>query len=467
MKSEMIKEEMKKSEVELVKPKLLVIDDDEDLRTQMKWAFVQDYDVLLAGDRKKALEFFRKERPAVVTLDLGLPPEPTGVEEGFKTLSDILAENIMTKIIIITGRAEKEHAIRAVEQGAYDIFFKPIVVDELGIVIKRAFHVADLERQRFAKPADEGTFEGMIGSCPKMQDIYSIIRKVAKSDASVLITGESGTGKELVARAIHNLSYRTKAQLVVINCGAIPETLLEAELFGHEKGAYTGAHVQRKGRIEYANKGTLLLDEIGDMPLMLQVKLLRFLQDQILERIGGREQLVVDARVLASTNRDLKEAVSTGAFREDLFFRLGVVHIQLPPLRERGGDIVQLAKAFLRRFAKEGKKRITGFTNQAVLAMEHHAWPGNIRELEHRVKRAVIMAEGSRVLPEDMELSFSDSIELIDITLKEARENLEREMIVRAINRHQGNLTKAASELGISRPSLYDLMERTGISKGK
>lgn len=466
MKSEMIKEEMRK-EVGLVKPKLLVIDDDEDLRTQMKWAFMQDYDVLLAGDRKKALEYFRKERPAVVTLDLGLPPEPTGVEEGFKALSDILAENVMAKIIIITGRSEKEHAIRAVGQGAYDIFFKPIVVDELGIVLKRAFHVADLERERLAKPIDEGTFEGMIGSCPKMQEIYGIIRKVAKSDASVLITGESGTGKELVARAIHNLSYRIKGQMIVINCGAIPETLLEAELFGHEKGAYTGAHVQRKGRIEYADKGTLLLDEIGDMPLMLQVKLLRFLQDQAIERIGGREQMVVDARVLASTNRDLKEAINTGAFREDLFFRLGVVHIQLPPLRERGGDIALLAKAFLRRFAKESKKRITGFTSQAVLAMEHHAWPGNVRELEHRVKRAVIMAEGSKVQPEDMELSFSDSIELVDLTLKQARENLERELVVKAINRHQGNLTKAAAELGISRPSLYDLMEKTGINKGK
>ncbi|MEN6466975.1 MAG: PEP-CTERM-box response regulator transcription factor [Syntrophaceae bacterium] len=466
MKSEMIKEEMKKTEVELVKPKLLVVDDDEDLRTQMKWAFMQDYDVLLAEDRKTALEHYRKERPAVVTLDLGLPPEPAGVEEGFNTLSDILGENHMAKIIIITGRAEKEHAIRAVEQGAYDIFFKPIVVDELGIVIKRAFHVADLERERLVRQPDEGTFEGMIGSCPRMQEIYSIIRKVAKSDASVLITGESGTGKELVAKAIHNLSYRMKGQCIVINCGAIPESLLEAELFGHEKGAYTGAHVQRKGRIEYAHKGTLLLDEIGDMPLPLQVKLLRFLQDQTLERIGGREQIVVDARVLASTNRDLKSAVQAGSFREDLFFRLGIIHIELPALRERGGDITLLAKSFLRRFAKEGKKRITGFTSQAVLAMEHYEWPGNVRELEHRIKRAVIMAEGSKVKPEDMELSFSNPA-IVDITLKEARENLEREMVQKALDRHQGNLTKAAAELGVSRPSLYDLMEKTGITKAK
>lgn len=464
MKNEMIKDDVKKIEMELVKPKLLVIDDDEDLRTQMKWAFMQDYDVLLAEDRKKALEFYRRDRPAVVTLDLGLPPEPAGVEEGFKTLEDILSENHMAKIIIITGRAEKEHAIRAVGQGAYDIFFKPIVVDELGIVIKRAFHVADLERERLSRQPDDGTFEGMIGSCPRMQEIYGVIRKVAKSDASVLITGESGTGKELVARAVHNLSYRSKGQLVVINCGAIPETLLESELFGHEKGAYTGAHVQRKGRIEYAHKGTLLLDEIGDMPLMLQVKLLRFLQDQILERIGGREPIAVDARVLASTNRDLKEAVQTGAFREDLFFRLGVINIELPPLRERGGDVTLLAKAFLRRFAKESKKRLTGFTSQAVLAMEHYEWPGNVRELEHRVKRAVIMAEGSKVKPEDMELSFS-SPAMIDITLKEARENLEREMIQKALDRHQGNLTKVAAELGVSRPSLYDLMEKTGITK--
>lgn len=466
MKTAMMKDEMKKMEVELVKPKLLVVDDDEDLRTQMKWAFMQDYDVLLAEDRKQALEHYLKERPAVVTLDLGLPPEPAGVEEGFNALADILSENNLAKIIIITGRSEKEHAIRAVEQGAYDIFFKPIVVDELGIVIKRAFHVAELERERLARQTDGDAFEGMIGSCPRMQEIYAVIRKVAKSDASVLITGESGTGKELVAKAIHNLSYRTKGQFIVINCGAIPESLLEAEFFGHEKGAYTGAHIQRKGRIEYANKGTLLLDEIGDMPLPLQVKLLRFLQDQTLERIGGREQIVVDARVLASTNRDLKAAVQSGAFREDLFFRLGIINIEMPPLRERGGDITLLAKFFLRRFAKESRKRITGFTSQAVLAMEHYEWPGNVRELEHRVKRAVIMAEGTRVKPEDMELSFSNPA-IVDVTLREARENLEREMVQKALDRHQGNLTKAAAELGVSRPSLYDLMEKTGLMKGK
>ena len=462
MKSEMIKGETAPS-----KPKLLVVDDDEDLRTQMKWAFVQDYDVLLAADRSRAVELCRKEHPAVVTLDLGLPPEPAGVEEGFKALSDLLAEDTGAKIIIITGRADKEHAIRAVGQGAYDIFFKPVVVDELGIVIKRAFHVASLERERLARPPGDDGLEGMIGNCPAMQNVYSLIRKVAKSDASVLITGESGTGKELAARAIHNLSYRAKGPFVIINCGAIPETLLESELFGHEKGAYTGAHVQRKGRIEYAHRGTLFLDEIGDMPLPLQVKMLRFLQDQIIERIGGREPIEVDSRVLAATNRDLKAAVQAGTFREDLFFRLGVVNIDMPPLRARGSDIPLLAKSFIQRFSKENGKRMKGFTSEALAAMETCEWPGNVRELEHRVKRAVIMAEGPRVRPEDMELAGPGPNGMTDLCLKTAREYLERDLVQKAISRHNGNLTKAAAELGVSRPSLYDLMEKTGITKSK
>jgi two-component system NtrC family response regulator len=445
-----------------VKPKLLIVDDDEDLRNQMKWAFIQDYDVLLADNREKAMELFLKEHPSIVTLDLGLPPNPAGVEEGFATLSDILNKDNLTKVIIITGRAEKEHALRAVEHGAYDIFFKPIMVDELGIVVKRALYVSDLERERLnsLRHVDENIFEGIIGNCPKMQDIFSFIRKTAQTDASILITGESGTGKELVARAIHNLSYRRNNNLVVINCGAIPENLLESELFGHEKGSFTGAHMQRKGRIEYAHKGTLLLDEIGDLPLSLQVKLLRFLQDQQIERVGGREQIMVDARTLAATNRDLKSAVQAGTFREDLFFRLCVIKMDLPSLREREGDIILLAKSFLNRLAKENNKKISGFSSQAIAAMEHHDWPGNIRELEHRIQRAVIMAEGLKITPEDLELTYSASE--TGVSLKAAKDSLEREMIMKAVSRNHGNLTRAAAELGISRPSLYNLMEKIG-----
>jgi two-component system NtrC family response regulator len=295
-----------------------------------------------------------------------------------------------------------------------------------------------------------------------MQEIYSFIRKTSKTDASILITGESGTGKELVARAIHGLSYRRNNNLVVINCGAIPENLLESELFGHEKGSFTGAHMQRKGRIEYAHKGTLLLDEIGDLPLSLQMKLLRFLQDQQIERVGGREQIMVDARTLASTNRDLKSAVQAGTFREDLYFRLCVIQIDLPPLREREGDIVLLAKSFLNRFAKENNKKISGFSSQAIVSIEHHDWPGNVRELEHRIKRAIIMADGSKIVPKDLELNYFTSG--TGINLKQARESLDRVMILKAISRSHGNLTKAASELGISRPSLYNLIEKMGKS---
>lgn len=313
---------------------LLIVEDDEDLRTQMKWALAGDYGVLLAEDRQTALEKVRSERPAVMTLDLGLPPAPAGVEEGFQTLSEILMEDPDVKVIIITGRGEKEYALRAVGMGAYDYFFKPIGIDELKVVLKRAFHISGLEReQRELRKSQflKGGFEGMLGTCGKMMDVYAMIRKVSPSDIPVLITGESGTGKELVARAIHRLSPKSVGPFVVINCGAIPENLLESELFGHEKGAFTGAHTQRKGRFELAHKGTLFLDEIGDLSLQLQVKLLRFLQDNIIERIGGRHPIPVDVRIVAATNRDLKEGMSQGTFREDLYFRLGVVTLSLPP----------------------------------------------------------------------------------------------------------------------------------------
>ncbi len=448
------------------KQKLLIIEDDEDLRTQMKWALAQDYEILLAEDRPRAMAVMRKEKPAVVTLDLGLPPLPAGVEEGFAVLDEILNEHGQAKVIIVTGRGEKENALRAVEKGAYDFFYKPIQLDELKVVLRRAFHLSQLEREQRALQQRLGgdAFEGMLGTCTKMQEVYSVIRKVATTDAPVLIMGESGTGKELVARAMHRLSVRQAEPFIVINCGAIPENLLESELFGHEKGAFTGAHIQRRGRFEMAEGGTLFLDEIGELPLALQVKLLRFLQERVVERVGGREQIEVDTRVIAATNRDLKEAMKDGKFREDLYFRLGVILMSLPPLREREGDAILLAKAFLERYADENKKKIKGFTDQAIDAIEQYAWPGNVRELENRVKRAVIMADGPKIAPADLEME-APRARYEGMGLKEAREALEKDLLAKAIARNSSNLTKAAMELGISRPTLYDLMEKFGIPK--
>lgn len=448
------------------KSKLLIVDDDEDLRTQMKWALAQDYEVFLAEDRRSALEAVRTKKVPVVTLDLGLPPWPASVEEGFATLAEILSIDPLIKVIIATGRGEKEHALRAIGDGAYDFLYKPVEIEELKVLLKRAFHLSALERenQELQSKVSAEPFQGILGNSPKMQEVFTTVRKVATTDAPVLIFGESGTGKELVAGAIHRLSHRKNHPLVVINCGAIPENLLESELFGHEKGAYTGAHVQRRGRVEAAHSGTLFLDEIGELSLTLQVKLLRFLQEQVIERVGGREQIKVDARVIAATNRDLKQAMKDGIFREDLYFRLGVITIPLPPLREREGDIVLLANAFLHKYAAESKKKLTGFTNQAVSALEKYPWPGNVRELENRLKRAVIMAEGSRLTPADLEMAAADG-KHERLSLREAREALEKEFVTKALTRNNDNITRAAEELGISRPTLYELMEKLGIER--
>jgi len=449
------------------KQKLLIVDDDANLRTQMKWALTEDYEVLLAEDRPTALSAVAKEKPAVVTLDLGLPPKPAGVEEGFAALADILAGYPQTKVIIITGRGEKEHALQAVGQGAYDFFYKPIEIDELKVVLRRAFYVSQLEREhREAQHRLSGdSFEGMLGTSAKMQEVFATIRKISTADVPVLIEGESGTGKELVAHAIHQLSPRKDGPFVVINCGAIPENLLESELFGHEKGAFTGAHIQRKGRFELADGGSLFLDEIGELSLPLQVKLLRFLEEQVIERIGGRKRIEVDVRILAATNKDLKAAMKDGSFREDLYFRLGVVFISLPSLREREGDTMLLAKTFLNRYAEENRKKVTGFTKEARAAVEEYEWVGNVRELENRIKRAVIMAEGIKLNPADLEMEVP-KLEYDGMSLKEARDTLEKELIKKALFRNQGNITKAAKELDISRPTLYDLMEKAGISTG-
>jgi two-component system NtrC family response regulator len=447
------------------KPMLLIVDDDEDLRTQMKWALAQDYEVILAEDRQSALKAFQKKKPDVVTLDLGLPPLPASVEEGFATLSEILTVSPVAKIIVITGRGEKKHALKAVADGAYDFLQKPVELDELKVVLKRAIYLAGLEREHreMQDGLSYGGFQAMLGSSPQMREVFATIKKVASSDVPVLITGDSGTGKELVARAIHNLSGRRNGPFIPINCGAIPENLIESELFGHERGAYTGAHVQRKGKVEMAQAGTLFLDEIGELPLLLQVKLLRFLQEQMVERIGGREMIHVDTRVLTATNRDIKESMSNGSFREDLYFRIGVITIQLPRLREREGDVLLLSQAFLSRYAKEGKKRLTGFTREAIDAIEGYDWPGNVRELENKIKRAVVMAEGTKVKPEDLEMGNGE--EKQPKGLKEAREALERKMVLDALARNQDSISQTAEDLGVSRPTLYDLMNKLGIKK--
>jgi len=448
------------------KPKILIVDDDEEIRTQMKWALVQDYEVYLAEDRKTVLEILKRERPAVVTLDLGLPPHPRAVEEGFLILGEILEQDALVKVIIITGRTEKEHALKAIGQGAYDFFCKPIQVDELKVIICRALHVYQLEQEHreLQRRLSQESFEEMLGSSPQMEKVFAAIRKVATTDAPVLIVGESGTGKELVARAIHRQGARKEGPFIAINCGAIPENLLESELFGHEKGAFTGAHVQRKGRIESAQGGTLFLDEIGELPLPLQVKLLRFLQEHKIERVGGREQIAVDARVMAATNMDLKKAMGDGRFREDLYYRLCVVTISVPPLRERGEDILLLAKVQLQRYSAESKKKISGFSRQAITAIQTYSWPGNVRELENRIKRAVIMAEGQRLAPEDLELA-SACAQYEGKGLKEAREALEKDIIQKTLAKNQGNITQTATELGVSRPTLHELIKKYQLVK--
>ena len=449
-----------------LKPKLLIVEDDPSIAAQMKWALREDYEVLLAEDRNGALEIVKAQSPPVVTLDLGLPPRPAEVEEGFRALGEILSQDSLTKVIVITGHGEKEHAIRTIGQGAYDFFIKPVQAEELKIVLSRAFYLYRIEKEHreLKRRLLSESFGGMIGASPQMEKVYASIRKVATTDVPVLIVGESGTGKELVARAIHHLSLRREGPFVVINCGAIPESLLESELFGHEKGAFTGAHIQRRGRIEAAQGGTLFLDEIGELTPPLQVKLLRFLQEQKIERVGGREEIIVNARVLAATNKDLKKATAEGSFREDLYYRVGVVVISMPALRDREGDIRLLANALLHKYTAETKRNISGFTPQALLGLENHSWPGNVRELENRIKRAVIMAEGRRITLDDLELT-STYAKYGGGKLKEAREALEKDLISRVLNSKKGNLTQAAAELGISRSTLYELMQKLGTLK--
>jgi two-component system NtrC family response regulator len=448
-----------------MKPPLLIVDDDEEIRTQMRWALSSEYEVHLAGDRAGALEVFRKAKPVVTMLDLGLPPNPNGPDEGLTALAAILESDQGAKVIIISGQGEKQTALQAVGAGAYDFLCKPVDVEELKLLLRRCSYVADLEREYRDLQQTMGAeaFEGMLGKGPQMQGVFALIRKVAASEAPVLLLGESGTGKEMAALAIHRRGSRRDAPFVPINCSAIPENLLESELFGHEKGAFTGAHQERKGLIESASGGTLFLDEIGDLPPSIQVKLLRFLQEQTFLRVGGRKELKVNTRIIAATNADLKQSIAKGSFREDLYFRLAVVVISLPPLRNREDDIEVLARAFLERFAVQNHRAGLSFTPDALRALIRHPWPGNVRELQNRIQRAAIMADGKRIMATDLEL---DSAAVgSSATLKEAREGVERELVQRALKRHGGKISPAAVELGISRPTLYELMDKLGIAR--
>ncbi|BCA79508.1 PEP-CTERM-box response regulator transcription factor [Desulfuromonas sp. AOP6] len=451
--------------------KLLVIDDNSEILKQLRWGLGKDYKVLFAANGQEAMELFVKNEPKVVTLDLGLPPDPDGSEEGFRCLSRMLQQAPATKVIVITGRGEQKVALKAIQLGAYDFYHKPIDLNELKVILSRAFHLAALEaenRQLQSALVAEQNTQGIFGQCPPMQEVFTTIRKVATTNVSVLVLGESGTGKELVARAIHGESLRAKAPFIPINCGAIPENLLESELFGHEKGAFTGAQNRVHGKVEYAHNGTLFLDEIGELSAPLQVKLLRFLQDGVMQRVGGREDIAVDVRVIAATNVDIEKAIASGAFREDLYYRLGVISIVLPPLRERGDDVLLLANLFLHRYSDSFKKKVRGFSVAAMNQLQSYAWPGNVRELENKVKRAIIMSDGPLITPVDLGFESSAAnlepeAKTVGMSLKDAKDKVERQMVLAAIEQEQGNVAKAAETLGISRPTIYDLMKKHGL----
>ena len=446
------------------KPKVLIVEDDDAIRTQLKYALREEYMLGFAGDRADALAQVQSMAPKVVTLDLGLPPQPDTAEEGLKALEAILTTAPGTKVLVVTGNEDRENAVRAVALGAWDYYLKPIDVEELRLVLRRAVRLGELEGEadRWVNEREaQVRFEEIVGNTPVMGEIFEVIRRVAKSDATVLVQGESGTGKELIARAIHRRSRRREAPLVAINCGAIPDSLLESELFGHERGAFTGAHVQRKGRFELAEDGTLFLDEIAELGLMLQVKFLRFLQEHTIERIGGRESIQLDLRVIAATNKDLKEEMAQGRFREDLYYRLSVVTIKVPPLRDRGEDVVVLAATFLRRAASAPHRRLR-FSEDALRSLRAYAWPGNIRELENKVSRAVIMARGRLIEPADLDLPASGPER--SPSLRELREQAEREALVGALSRHHGNISQAARELAVSRPTLHGLLDKHGVN---
>jgi two-component system NtrC family response regulator len=444
---------------------LLVVEDDPGLQAQLKWAY-EDYRVLIAGDHDAAIELLRAEEPAVVTLDLGLPPDPDGTSEGFRTLSAILEAKPDTKVIVVSGHGERASALAAIASGAWDFYQKPIDIDELGLIVRRAFHVRELEVEN-ARLAQQGSSDnrvlgGMISGAPEMQKVARTIERVANLDVSVMLLGASGTGKELLARGLHEASGRRDGAFVAINCAAIPENLLESELFGHEKGAFTGAVKTTEGKIELAHGGTLFLDEVGDIPLPLQVKLLRFLQERTIERIGGRKPIAVDTRIVCATHRDLDAMIAEQSFRDDLYYRLAEMVVKIPSLAERPGDAVLLARHFLHQYAPEMNPAVRGFAPDALQAIDEGRWPGNVRELENRIKRAVIMADGKLVAKDDLDLmnrAAGDGEEAW-LNLRSAREAADRVAIRRAMTHSEGNISAAAKLLGISRPTLYDLLKQ-------
>lgn len=452
---------------ETPRPKLLIVEDDPGLQRQLRWAY-EDVEVFCASTRAEAIDLLRSEEPDVVTLDLGLPPDPDGTIEGFATLGEILSLKPNTKVIVASGHGARESALRAIAEGAWDFYQKPIDIDTLGLIVRRAFHVHALEREnaRLARRTDgDGPVLGRIlTASSEMLKVTRTVERVASANVSVMLLGASGTGKELLARGLHDASTRKPGAFIAINCAAIPETLLESELFGHEKGAFTGAVKTTPGKIELAEGGTLFLDEVGDIPLPLQVKLLRFLQERVIERVGGRQPIPVDTRIVCATHQNLEEMIAAGSFREDLYYRLAEIVVRIPSLSERLGDAVLLARHFLTRFADEMHRPVTGFTPDALSALDAHGWPGNVRELENRVKRAVIMADGKLVSASDLDLVGGDENRDMPLNLKSAREVTDRAVIGRAIARTQGNISGAAKMLGISRPTLYDLMKSYGIS---
>ncbi len=444
--------------------RLLIVEDDEGLQSQLKWCF-DGYDVHIASDRKEAISMLRRYTPPVVTLDLGLPPDPTNASEGFATLQEINSLLPETKIIVVTGNDDRENALKAISLGAYDFYQKPIDPDVLKIIVDRAYqlHLLEHENRVLASKYTGSPMDGLITNSPEMLSICRLVEKVAPTNATVLLLGDSGTGKEVLARAVHELSPRKSKPFVAINCAAIPEALLESELFGHEKGAFTGASKQVIGKLEMANNGTLFLDELGDLPPLLQPKMLRFLQERVIERVGGREGIALDVRVVCATHRNLEEMIASGEFRQDLYYRISEINIDIPALKDRTGDAVLLAKAFLLRFAEENKSSVKGFTREAMEAIEHYNWPGNVRELENRIKRAVIMADSTIITPEDLQFTAEAADNSMPINLREIREKAEIDAIQRAIAYADDNVSRAAEYLGVSRPTLYDLINKYNL----
>jgi len=444
--------------------KLLIVEDDPGLLNQLKWCF-EGYDVFSAENREGAIAELRRHEPAVVLQDLGLPPKPEGVEEGFATLAEILQLAPHTKVIVVTGNGDQENALTAIARGASDFYEKPVDTDTLKLIVDRAFNISELESEnrRLQYQVNASPLDGIVAASEGMLAVCRMIEKIAPTDVTTLLLGESGTGKELLARALHRLSPRSENNFVAINCAAIPENLLESELFGHEKGAFTGAHKQTVGKIELANGGTLFLDEIGDMPTALQSKMLRFLQERVIERVGGRQEISVDVRVVCATNQSPQDLIKKGLFREDLYYRVSEITINIPPYREREEGRLILARNLLQKYAKKERRAINGLADDAVQAIEAYAWPGNVRELENKIKGAVIMADGEMLTAADLGLQVGND-QGDSLNLREVRQRAESKAIRVALTKSYGNISKAADLLGVTRPTLYDLMSKYGLS---